>query len=507
MNPYEVEPILLDTSQKQAVDKDEGLTVNRKKYYDIVEDPDAPTVSIAVLAYNRLSKTKYCVECILNYTKGIRYELILIDNGSLGDDIYQYFQSVPWDEKVIIRVNNNVGGSYPWNTVKRIYRGKYLAFIANDVYVTKNWFKNLMACLESDPMIGLVMPVSSNVSNLQQVSLPFTTMEEMQRAAASYNRSDSSCWEERMRLITLVTIYKKEILDLVGIMDSGFYHDFSEDDFAARLRRNGYKMILCKDTYVHHDHDFRRGEDKNVAEFQQSLANGRKAFQEKYHGLDAWSDVLNFETGLISQLAPRTFRSHTVRYLCIDVKCGTPVLEIRNRFRENKDHYQTVSYGFTTDAKYYSELQQQTDYIACDRMDFIQEHYLNDSMDLILLGEPLNSYPKPIMLLQKLLHILKNGGILLFKIRNTYDCQSLLESLKIGKADDLSLCTCLPMDELHACLEVLNVNTVNITYEPWSPNEAVVNMVQMTAHQLNPKKEDEIFNQLLTKHYLYYVQK
>ena len=43
---------------------------------------DQAEVSILLLAYNRLDKTRRCVESILDNTKGIRYELVLLDNGS-----------------------------------------------------------------------------------------------------------------------------------------------------------------------------------------------------------------------------------------------------------------------------------------------------------------------------------------------------------------------------------------------------------------------------------------
>ena len=38
-------------------------------------------VSIVVVAYNRLEKTRRCVESILKYTDNVDYELILVDSG------------------------------------------------------------------------------------------------------------------------------------------------------------------------------------------------------------------------------------------------------------------------------------------------------------------------------------------------------------------------------------------------------------------------------------------
>lgn len=503
---YHVEPIVLDTNGISIGGEELGIWKNRERFYIATEAKEEPLVSIYVLGYNRIQKTKYCVECILEHTRDIDYELILVDNGS-EDGTCEYFQSVPWKKKVIIRVSHNIGSAYPWQTVKRIYKGKYLVTVANDVYVTKNWLSNLIVCMKSDQKIGFVSPVSSNVSNLQEVDLGFKDMEDMQQKAAEFNRSDPLKWEERMRLITILSIYKREIIDLVGTNDYGFIHDFGEDDYAARLRRSGYKLILCGDTYVFHDHDFRRGEDKDAIQFQKSLESGRNAYKEKYHGLDAWDDILNFERGLITMLQPGVFRKSAIHCLCIDIKCGTPVLEIRNHFRKNGNRHEVVSHTFTTEAKYYAELQQLSQDTVCDRMEFIQEHYLNGSMDIILLGEPVNTYHRPVALVQKLLGFLGKGGILLLKIRNQEDYPSLLQAMKLGTFSDPALPSGLPLPQFNACLETMGADSAQIFDEPWNFDASVTKKVRGMAKRLNPSKAEELYAQLMTRNYLYHIMK
>lgn len=503
---YYVEPVVLDTQDLSIGTDDLGVWKNRERFYTSTEVKGEPLVSIYVLAYNRIQKTKYCVECILEHTKEFDYELILVDNGS-SDGTYEYFQSVPWKKKVIIRITKNIGSAYSWQTVKRIYKGKYLATVANDVYVTKNWLSNLLSCMESDPRIGFVAPASSHVSNLQQVDLEFKDMKEMQRKAAEFNQPNPKKWEERMRLITIVSIFKREIIDLVGTADYGFIHDFGEDDYAARLRHAGYKLIFCGDTYVCHDHDFRRGEDKDIAKYQRSLEAGRHAYKEKYYGQDAWDDILNFERGLICTLRPSAFHKGAVHCLCIDVKCGTPVLEIRNHFRRNSSHHKIVSHVFTTEAKYFAELQHLSHDAACDRMEFIQEHYLNSSMDMILLGEPLNTYHRPIALVQKLLGFLRKGGVLLLKIRNLEDYPSIVQGLKLGIFSDPALPSILPLSQFNACLEALEADSAQIFDEQWDFDASTAKEAYTMAKQMNPSKAEELYTQLMTKNYLYHIVK
>ena len=72
--------------------------------------------------------------------------------------------------------------------------------------------------------------------------------------AALFNKSNPAKWEEKIRLIPTAALYRREVFDTVGLYDAGFMHDFGDDDFTFRVRRAGYKLILCRDTFVHHDH-------------------------------------------------------------------------------------------------------------------------------------------------------------------------------------------------------------------------------------------------------------
>lgn len=55
-------------------------------------------VSIIVVGFNRLEKTRRCVQSILEYTGGIDYELILVDSGS-QDGTLAYYDSVQCPKK------------------------------------------------------------------------------------------------------------------------------------------------------------------------------------------------------------------------------------------------------------------------------------------------------------------------------------------------------------------------------------------------------------------------
>lgn len=500
--------IIINTDELSVPQVANALQETRCNFYTAIQKKEFD-VSIFVLAYGRLDKTKRCIESILKYTKGIQYELILVDNGSL-DSTIDYFKSVKFMHKKVIKITKNIGGIFGLKISMEMFDGKYFVHVPNDIIVTKNWLNNLLRCMESDQQIGFVTPKSSNVSNLQQVDLHFTTEEEMQKQAALFNVSDSRKWEERLRLIGIVCMLKKEVIDNVGFFDTGFYHDFSEDDYAVRIRRMGYKMILCGDTWVHHDHDFRNMEDKDPNQFKKSLEAGRKNYQDKYFGLDAWDDINNFELGLINMLDVKKMQAQGIwRLLGIDVRCGMPILQVRNHLRYQGFNQSLSSYAFTTDAKYYQDLLFVTDgNVVCDRINYLSEHYLVESMDCIVVGEPINNYPKPISFMQVVIGLLKKNGKALVKLRNTADIIMFLNVIGMDQSLDSEMPVNISLQDFCNCLKVIGVKNIEIKAETHNIDQDTIREIKQALKKTGLCKNIEKAAQnICIKEYLLCIEK
>jgi GT2 family glycosyltransferase len=212
--------------------------------------PVSPLVSIVVLAYNQLEYTKQCIESISRYTPHIDYELITVDNGS-SDGTREYFNGLPHIKKIGFPVNAGIDKAF--NEGFRAAEGRYVALVSNDIVVTARWLDNLLACLESDERIGLVVPVCNASCNYQQMTIPYVAMEDIQRFAESWNVSDPSKWEERLKLCTYAALVRKELLDALGGFDEDFNPGSYDDDaLCFGIRRMGYKVIFARDAFVHH---------------------------------------------------------------------------------------------------------------------------------------------------------------------------------------------------------------------------------------------------------------
>lgn len=401
------------------ISKPKPNTHYMKVRHDLYKDNSG--VTIIVQAYGRLDKTQQCVESILQYTN-TDYDLLLLDNGSEDENIIEYFESVKYARKEVIRFTKNITGIYALDEVFRKLDSKYVVMIPNDIIVTKNWLANLLLCADSDASIGMVSPLSSNTSNLQGEDLGgFNSLEEMHKKAAAFNVSDSSKWEERIRMIPTATLYRREIFDVVGVYDLGFMHDFGDDDFSFRVRRAGYKLMICGDTFVHHNHN----QSALPPERMEIMKQSKTFFKEKYYGVDAWDDTCNF---ILDSLETVEFETKDKKdILAIDVRCGTPIYDVKNHLR--KKHIEVAHCkAYTTDSKYLIDLQSMSDEVVCG--DIEQNIHCEDrTYDVIVLGKPINCYNKPLELITKLAHLKKEDGYIIFSVKNTYSIVTILKML------------------------------------------------------------------------------
>ena len=207
-----------------------------------------------------------------------------------------------------------------------------------------------------------------------------------------FNVSDPQKWEERLRLITLGTLYTKPCLYAIGWpnFDPGFYHDFSDDDIAFQIRRAGYKTILAGDTWIHHDHNISALEDKDVTEFRNSLSYGKQNFSDKYWGVDAWDDASDYIFYYLRDKMLPPEDNKDVKILGIDVKCGTKLLDVKNLVRKF-DVFNPETHAFFRDSKYDIDLRTVCNgSVICDRTEYLYNSFAPNYFDYIIIGEHIN---------------------------------------------------------------------------------------------------------------------
>lgn len=415
------EIITVNTSNRNAFLADDDIYTARNKAVEAMCYEREATV--LVISYNHIDKVKHCVESILLNTGDVDYKLLLVDNGCTDNgETLGFFRSVEHPHKQIIHITENMRAPLASLCAYSYCEGEFVALINDDIVVTPNWLSNMITCLRSDTRIGMVAPISSNTSNNQNVDFVFSDDEEMYKIARMVNKSDPKKWEERLRLITIAPVFRKACLDVVGpVFDTGFIHDFGDDDISFRIRRAGYKIILAKDVWVHHDH-------LNHEMSRENYLQGKAAFNQKYYGTDAWDDVNNYWEW-IKRAIPETSADEK-NILGIDAKCGSPILTIKNHLR-SMGCFDAECYGFTENSRYYIDLQTfcGEGQVVCDRIESLLNYFNFASMDYIVIGSDINVYASPIDVIINASRLLKDNGRLFVSLYNVYNIMSLANIL------------------------------------------------------------------------------
>jgi Predicted glycosyltransferases len=206
--------------------------------------------SIIIPTYNQAKYLKSCVESIVEHTD-LPYEIIIVDNGST-DETAEYLRRLGSQVRYRILADNH-GFAGAVNIGLMMAKGTTLLLLNNDTLVTDNWLDNMLACLNSEPKIGMVGPVTNYISGDQRIDVPYTEVTDMYEFARFNNESSPARWIRTDRLTGFCLLFRRELLEKVGYLDEGFeVGNFEDDDYNIRVRLLGYSLVIARDSFIHH---------------------------------------------------------------------------------------------------------------------------------------------------------------------------------------------------------------------------------------------------------------
>ncbi|BBF42671.1 glycosyltransferase [Lachnospiraceae bacterium KM106-2] len=239
-----------------------------------------PLTSIIMPMHNQLEYSKLAIESLYRNTNREEFELICIDDAST-DGTSEYLDELYGVN--VIHFKENVGFDRGVNAGIKKAKGEYTAILNNDLILTPYWLPQLITVLESDPHIGMVVPLCNCAPNYQQIVAPYSDIQDLDRFARQFNHTDPMRWQERIRLIFYAVLFRTRELKGFGGMDERFSPGgFEDDDLSLRYRRAGYRLIFTTDTYVHHF-----GSRTMAQTGRELLMRNKQKFYEKHH-IHSW---------------------------------------------------------------------------------------------------------------------------------------------------------------------------------------------------------------------------
>ena len=207
-------------------------------------------VTVVVLAWNSWETTRACLDS-LRPTLGVRDQVVVVDNGS-RDATPVGLAGYPWVDVVTNEVNRGFAGGC--NDGAAAARHDLIIFLNNDTLLAPRWIEPLVAAFE-DPSVAAAGPRSNFVSGPQVVpEAVYSSPAEMRRFTRSWAESHRAMITPADVLIGFALAVRTDIFDKVGRFDEGYgIGGFEDNDLCRRITAAGYKLVICHESFVHHE--------------------------------------------------------------------------------------------------------------------------------------------------------------------------------------------------------------------------------------------------------------
>ncbi|MDE7224112.1 MAG: HAD-IIIC family phosphatase [Acetatifactor sp.] len=212
-------------------------------------------VAIVIVSYNICYMMQKNIESIRETLLPGTYQIIVIDNAS-EDGVRDWLREQP--DIQLIENAQNVGFAPACNQAVRVIRessdGQEDIFLLNnDTRLAPNALFWLRMGLYQDRRVGATGSLSNYAGNRQQLDIEFSLPGEYLDYGAKLNIPIEAPYEERVRLSGFAMLIKGHVWDETGGMDEAFAPGyFEDDDISMKILMAGYRLLLCRNSFVYH---------------------------------------------------------------------------------------------------------------------------------------------------------------------------------------------------------------------------------------------------------------
>ncbi len=231
-------------------------------------------LSIVILDWNNFNYLKNCLRTLFNNTKGIIFEVIIIDNGSSDKFEVQSLKKI-YPSLIIKRNKENKGFGQGNQQGIELSRGRYVLTLNNDTEIQNNLFKKMVDFMDENKKVGAMAVLSysdrqkkiPNNEGYKKQMKPWTYfLNEVINPPLSKLFPNSKFFRNLLSMSAIspydscevehlngsCMIYRKIAFDEVGGFDPKFFLFCSETDWCLRAKKKGWKLYYLATSYIIH---------------------------------------------------------------------------------------------------------------------------------------------------------------------------------------------------------------------------------------------------------------
>ncbi|MCE5314979.1 MAG: glycosyltransferase family 2 protein [Armatimonadota bacterium] len=210
-------------------------------------------LSISIVSWNTCDILRACLKSIVETTRDIDYEIIVVDNASSDGSTAMVRAEFP--QVILIENNDNTGFAKANNQAYELCSGRHFLLLNSDTICMDGALPELVRFLDEQPNIGIVGPLVLNADNTLQYSWArFPTL--LSEVCGMLNRHIDGCAstpknaEEVKSLGPFKTgwiggccmMLRRSVIEAVGAMDESFFMYCEEMDWCARTAAGGWEI-------------------------------------------------------------------------------------------------------------------------------------------------------------------------------------------------------------------------------------------------------------------------
>jgi len=264
-----------------------------------------PKVYVVILNWNGKDDT---VEC-LNSLKKLSYpnfRVIVVDNASTDGSQELIKRTRPDVELIENSANLGCGGGNNVGIREALKKGAdYVFLLNNDTIVDSNLLSILVEVGESSPQIGIIGPKI----------YPYSEPDKIWAAGAEtvrfsyyigklrgFNQRDKGQYDfdgEVDFLLTCGVMIKREVFELIGLLDADYFYTTEDFDFCLRARKTGFKVFYVSRAMMWHKVAASVGGMGYTPTRKYYSERGKVIFMKKHAKWWQWPKFLLFAFGSI----------------------------------------------------------------------------------------------------------------------------------------------------------------------------------------------------------------
>ncbi|MBE5940059.1 MAG: glycosyltransferase [Lachnospiraceae bacterium] len=266
-------------------------TIYRIKY----ELTEKPLISIVIPNCNHKEDLKRCIESVLNKSTYKNYEILIIENNSTDEEIFEYYKEIETASNInVLKWDKPFNYSAINNFAVRYAKGDYLLFLNNDIEViTPEWIEELLMYGQRTDVAAVGAKLYYPDNTIQHAGIILGMGAHRVAGHCHYKCERNNLgymgrlyYAQNMSAVTAACmLMRKSIFEEVGGFDEEFVIAYNDIDLCVKALNKGYTNIFTPHAELYHYESATRGLE-DTPEKQERFMYEVNKFKDK------WYDVL-----------------------------------------------------------------------------------------------------------------------------------------------------------------------------------------------------------------------